>query len=413
MPTTWGGHHNGDWAWHARPGAQGRCATPSSNSVERGVRALAKYGEAMGWTQTWARWVRNRRRVEINGVEGDRIPKRFTPAHHRRFSRGPWALLRTVVASVVALLGGLAMIVGLTLTWLQDAVVDREGFAQISQQLVQDQPLQDELIATAVDEASQTVQDQELGGLPFGGTLLNLVDERVTAAIEDYSQSQEYVNDWNEVVLTTHELNLESAGSQDGEGAPQDLEIYTAPLVDSIESHIEDNIGLGIDLDLRGEESLGGEDGIIVAAGSETGPVFDTIVDSTGQAPYWFWGGLTAVVLAVIGARHREWTFVAAGLGLFAGVLIGRRAASDVADTVTTSPDLESVGRSVVERIFELLLSGMDAALMPWLWVGVVAGVVGVVLAAARALWSWGASDTWGRAHEADDERRRRRVIEI
>lgn len=350
------------------------------------------------------------RRVQIDGVEGDRVPRRFTPDHAGRFSRGRWGLARTVVATLLAVIGSLSLIAGVSLQWLQQSVVEREGFAQISQQLAADDSLQEELVTAAVDGASAAVQDQDLGGLPFSGTILNFVDQRVSSAIEDYAQSEDYVDDWNEVVLTTHELNLQPAGTGTAEGAPEDLELYVAPVVDSIEERIEDRIGFGIDLDLRSQDSLGGADGIIVVTDSETGPVFDTIADSTDRTPFLFGGAITALAVAFVLGRHREWALIGAGAGLVAGALYARRAAGDLTDAVTSSPGLEEVGRSVVQRIFELLLTGMDGALLPWLWAGVIAAVAGALLAGARVFWRWGADDG---EDEAYPRGRRRRVVEV
>lgn len=361
-----------------------------------------------GWAQRW----RERRRVQIDGIEGDAVPSRFRPEHQGRFSRGWWGLLRTILAVLLALTGALAMVAGISLQWLQDSVVDRDGFAKVSEELAADQSLQEELVATALDNASRSVQQQDLGGIPFGGSILDIVDQRVASGIQEYAGTEQYTDDWNQVVLTTHELNLENAGEGEGQGAPEDLEIGTGPVVDSIEHHIEDRIGFGVDLDLRSQESLGGADGIVVVGDSHTGPTFDTIVDSTRAAPYLLWGGVVAMGLALLLGRHREWAVAAAGAGLIVGVLYARSQADSLTTSVTSSPNLQDVGRTVIERIFEILLTGLDQALTPYLWAGVAALVVGLIAAAARTLWHWGADDGWEDAHTPGDGRRRR-VVEV
>lgn len=385
----------------------------SSVPVEPGTRVPDQYGEGMGLSVPGDRSRQRGRRMTIDGIEGDRVPKGFTAGRRARFSRGVWGIGRTVVATILALAGALGVVGGVTLQWLEDAVVERDGFAQISQDLAMDQTLQDELVATAVDNASSTVQQQDLGGMPFGGAIRSILDDRVTSAIEDYAQSDQYVDDWNQVMLTTHELNIEPAGTHDSEGAPENLEIYAAPVVDSIETRMEDRIGFGVELNLRSDEALGGEDGILVVQQSNTGPVFDTIADTTARAPLALWGGIVALVLSLVIARHREWPLIGGGLGLLAGVLYVGNAAQEITDTVVASPDLQDVGRSVVERIFQLLLTGLDTALAPLLWTGVVAGILGALATAARVLWRWGSGDSWDASHTVSDERRRRRVVEV
>ncbi len=334
--------------------------------------------------------------------------------------RGWVGVLRTVLGFVLALAGAAAVVVGVTLQWLQDSLVDRDGFAQISQELVHDESLQQELTDTAVTQASDAVQGQDLGAVPFSGALKDMADRRIAGYIREYVDSDQYVDDWNDVLLTTHQINIEPAGSlpeTSGDGAPEDLELYVAPVVGSLESHIEDRLqdtlGVRLNLDLRDQEGLGGQDGIIVVRDSATGPAFDTIADSTVQAPLLLWGGVAALVLAALLSRHREWVLVGAGVGAATAAVLAQRGAQELTSTVLASPDLQDVGRSLVERVFQILLTGMDHTLAPWLWGGVAVAVVGALLAAARLLWRSGSRDSWETGHTLTQDQRRRRVVEI
>lgn len=329
-------------------------------------------------------------------------------------------VVRTVVAFAVAVLGAAVVVTGVTLQWLQESVMQRDGFAQVSQELVQDESLQDELVDTAVEQASGAIQQQELGGLPFSGVIKDVADRRVSTYIRDYAASDQYVEDWNQVLLRTFELNIEPAGSlpeTSGDGAPEDLQLYVAPVVDSISTTIEDRLeeltGIRLNLDLGDQEALGGPDGILVVGDSATGPVLNTMADMTVQAPLFFWGGLVALALAAVLARHREWVLVGGGLGAALTTVIVNRGADRTTDAVLNSPDLQDVGRSVVQRVFEILLSGLDTTLSPWLWAGVMVAVLGVLLAAARWLWGAGSAGGSESGHTPSAELRRRRVVEV
>lgn len=344
----------------------------------------------------------------------------FNRNPHPRLSGGWIGRLRTVMACVLALVGAAAVVTGVTLQWLQNSVVERDGFARISEELVQDQALQDELVDTAVTQASQAIQQQDLGAIPFSGTVKDMADRRISDYIREYVESDQYVDDWNSMLLTTHELNIESAGSTpetSGDGAPEDLELYVGPVVDSIGAHIEDRlqslIGIRLNLDLGEQEALGGPDGILVVRDSATGPAFDALADLAVKAPLFTWSGVAGLLIAVLMARHREWTLVGAGAGAVIAVVVANRAADALTADVLASPDLQDVGRSVVDRVFQILLAGMDATLNPWLWGGVVVAVIGLLLAATRVLWRSGSRDGWEAAHGATDAQRRRRVVEV
>lgn len=337
-----------------------------------------------------------------------------------RRERGWLGVLRTVIGCVLALVGAAAVVAGVTLQWLQDSLVDRDGFAQISQELVNDESLQQELEDTAVSQASEAVQAQDLGAVPFSGALKDIADRRIAGYIREYVDSDQYVEDWNRVLLTTHELNIEPAGAlpeTSGDGAPEDLELYVAPVVDSLEDHVEDQLqdmlGVRLNLDLRDQEGLGGEDGVIVVSDSATGPAFDAIADSTVQAPLLLWGGVAALVVALLLSRYREWALVGAGVGAATAAVVAQRGVQELTSTILASPDLQDVGRSLVERVFQILLAGMDHTLSPWLWGGVAVAVVGLLLAATRLLWRYGSRDGRGSGHIPSENQRRRRVVEI
>lgn len=305
------------------------------------------------------------------------------------------------MAGVMALLGAAAMVAGVTLQWFHGSVVDREGFARISQELVNDPSVRDELLEATVEQVSSAIQGQDLGGGLAGDMAKNFAVQRVTEYIRDYAQSPQYVDDWNQALLGTHERNIASAGTSHGPsaGAPENLELYIQPMVDSAESRVEDGIydlvGTRVELPIGGQEALGGSDGVVVVQGSATGGVFDAVVDATSCAPLLLWGGGVVVVLSVFVARHREWVLVGGGVGCSAAVLVARGIADDVTARVLASPDVQGVGRVVVDGVFQLLLTGMDATSAPWLWGGVGVGVIGVMMVLVRRLWNFGGGDGW------------------
>ena len=82
------------------------------------------------------------------------------------------------------------------------------------------------------------------------------------------------------------------------------------------------------------------------------------------------------------------------------------------ADSVMASPDLEGVGRTVVDRLFAVLGAGLDQRLSPWLWAGVALTAAGVVLCGLRLTWRLGGDDASGGDSTTGLSRSGRRVIE-
>ena len=75
------------------------------------------------------------------------------------------------MASVLALCAALAAVMAVATTWIDDTVMDREGFSALSEDLLADQQLRGEIEDMALDSASQAVQNADTGDIPLGGTI--------------------------------------------------------------------------------------------------------------------------------------------------------------------------------------------------------------------------------------------------
>lgn len=316
---------------------------------------------------------------------------------------GALGWIRTLLAFVLALCAGAAAVAAVTMTWLQESVVDREGFAALSEELVLDQELSDEIAAAASESAGEAVQDVDTRGIPFANILLDGVEGFVTTTIQDYVGSEEYAEDWYSVLGETYQANI--ASSRDGAGAPEDLQVSVGPLVDRVEQRLEDRIPLDLDLDLRSQEALGGRDAVLSLDDSATGPAIDTMVEVADQAPYWWAGSALAALAALLLARRREWPVLGLGLGLLGATIAVGRAADGISRDILASPGLSDLAHSVVERVVVLLGGGLDGALMPWLWVGVILSIAGLVLIALRALLRPGRQDSEAKGPLAGEHR--------
>ena len=333
---------------------------------------------------------------------------RPAPAARRR---GPGALgvLRTVVASVLALCAGLAAVMAVATTWIDDTVMDREGFSALSEDLLADQQLRGEIEDMALDSASQAVQNADTGDIPLGGTITGWVDRRVQSTMSDYFDGDAYQQDMREVLEGTYDANVAAAESPDG--APEDLQVEVAPVMDGLSEAINDRLPFGLEVDLSSMDLVGIQDGVAEIPDSATGPALDQLSEVSDQAPYWWIAAAVAAVLALLIARHREWALLGAGIGLVGGVIAAGMVLQGFADSVMASPDLEGVGRTVVDRLFAVLGAGLDQRLSPWLWTGVALTAAGVVLGGLRLTWRLG-DDASGGDSTTGLSRSGRRVIE-
>lgn len=325
--------------------------------------------------------------------------------------RGPGALrlLRTVVAAVLALCAGLAAVMAVTTTWIDDTVMDREGFSALSEDLLTDQQLRDEIEAMALDSASQAVQDADTGDIPMGGMITGWVDRRVGSTLVEYFEGDDYPQDMREVLEGTYDANVAAAEGPDG--APEDLQVDVAPVMEGLSESISDRLPFGLEIDLSAMDLPGIDGGVAEIPDSATGPALDQLADVSQQAPYWWIAAAAAAALALVIARHREWALLGAGIGLIGGVIAAGMVLQGFAETTMASPDLEGVGRTVVDRMFAALDAGLDRRLSPWLWAGVALSAAGVVLGGLRLTWRLGGDDPRGDS-ATGLSRRGRRVIE-
>lgn len=334
---------------------------------------------------------------------------RPAPAARRR-GRGALGLLRTIVAAVLALCAGLAAVMAVTTTWIDDTVMDREGFSALSEDLLADQQLRDEIEAMALDSASQAVQDTDTGDIPMGGMITGWVDRRVGSTLVEYFDGDDYPQDMREVLEGTYDANV--AAAEGPNGAPEDLQVDVAPVLDGLSGSISDRLPFGLEIDLSAMDLPGIDGGVAEIPDSATGPALDQLAEVSQQAPYWWIAAGVAAVLALVIARHREWMLLGAGLGLIGGVIAAGMVLQGFAETTMASPDLEGVGRTVVDRMFAALDAALNQRLGPWLWAGVALAGAGVVLGGVRLTWRLGGDDDSNGDSTTGLSRRGRRVIE-
>lgn len=324
---------------------------------------------------------------------------------------GPLGWVRTVLAAVLALCAGLAAVVALLTTWVDDTIMDRGGFAALSEQLLSDQQLRDELETTALETTSEAVQDIDTGGVPLGGLMKDYADRAAQDVLGGYLDSDLYSQDVREVLEGTYDANVAAAAGPDG--APEDLQLEIAPVIDGLTTAVSDRLPMGLEIDLGSMDLFGSSDGMLTVPDSATGPVLDLIAAIAQQAPYWWAGAVAAVVLALLIARHREWVLVGAGLGLLGGVIAAGAAMQSFAEDLLASPELEGVARAVLERLMAVLGTGLEEHLAPWIWAGAILTLAGLVLCVVRLTWRAGADGDAADGSLADLSRRSgRRVIE-
>lgn len=348
--------------------------------------------------------------AELPDHDDDRLPWARAEFPRRRRGLG-W--VRTAVAAVLALCAGLAAVVAVTTTWLEETVMDRDGFAALSADLLADQQLREQIELTAQETASDAVQDADTGSIPLGGLVSDVADRMVQAALVEYFDSEQYPQNVRDVLMGTYEANIASARGPDG--APEDLQLEIAPVLDGLTTAISDRLPLGLEIDLESMDLFGSSDGLLTLPDSGTGPTLDLLAQISDSAPYWWIGAAAAALIALLIARHREWVLLMAGVGLVGGAITAGIVLQRFADDLLASPDIEGVGRTVLERLLAVLGSGLDERLTPWIWAGVALAAIGAVLLVLRLTWRAGGARDGGGSGETTtgySPRPGRRVIE-
>lgn len=322
---------------------------------------------------------------------------------------------RRVLSCVLAFFGAVLVVSSVASLWVNASIVERDGFSQLSQQLAYDSSLREELVRQAQYQSAESIQRYDMGAVPFEGVIKDNLNNQVRDSITEYSQSQQYIDDWEQVLLKTHELNIVPAENS-AHGAPQDLQIFVQPTVDSMSSRvgqrIENIIGFQVPIDVGQQQALGGSDGILVVEGSSTGVLFDILVHSRGYAQTALYPGIFALLFSWRLAKPKRWVLIPAGLGAAITAFMVGWWAEQVVDAVLASPSVEGMGRSVLGRIFEIASADLDRTLNPWFWGGLVVSVVGAALIFGKTSWRSGVRGRSSRVFGGRAHPEQPRVIE-
>lgn len=139
-------------------------------------------------------------------------------------------LVRDMLAALLALAAAILLALWAPAVWLQDTVVDRDGFLEVARPLGTDQGFQDAVATTAVDQLFEQVD------------LPRFVADRVRPVVDDQVHALARTPAFDEIWAATAEDLHATLLDPDGGTVTADLN----PYVDQLMGQVEDRIGFSV-----------------------------------------------------------------------------------------------------------------------------------------------------------------------
>jgi hypothetical protein len=206
--------------------------------------------------------------------------------------------LRTFVSAVGVILALVLTAVAVPAAWVDQNIVQEDGFARIAGGLGSDPDFQARLADAAVGSFESSVN------LP--GPIKSLAAGVLEQAASGMQSWSDYPQAWEETVRNSHRLNFRAAGQREESGASTALVLDIGPLVRLIRDHFADATRVRLEVPSERLISLGE-------------PSHRQLVERVAAfAPLWWvaaLGALVSALLALLVARRRPAVLAFLGLG--------------------------------------------------------------------------------------------------
>lgn len=295
------------------------------------------------------------------------------PTSGHRPRRRSATVLRTGLGTVLGLTTAALVAVLVPLHWAQDTLVSRDGFTQVVGTLAEDEPFQEELARTAVDQAAERIVGERATGVGFLDRMLENAVRRAADVAAGLTSDPAYQRAWTESLARTHEANVPADGAADA--PPQHLVLDIGPVLQEVDAAVQRAVG--VDVGLADREST------ITVPGSNTGRLIAAGTRLTDLAVPLTWVAAALAVLALLVTRHRLATLSVLGLGSLTGLGVVWLVVEESVQRASGVLGSDPVVRLAADRVLTLLTGSLGEHMATAAWAAGITGVVGLVGAIA------------------------------
>lgn len=291
------------------------------------------------------------------------------PASGNRSRRRAATVLRTGLGTVLGLTAAALVAVLVPLHWAQDTLVSREGFTEVVGTLAEDEPFQEELARTAVEQAADRIMGERATGVGFLDRMLENAVRRAADVAVDLTSDPAYQRAWTQALTRTHEANVPVDGAVDT--PPKHLVLDIEPVLQEVDAAVQRSLGVDIGLAER--------EGRITVPGTNTGRLIETGTRLTDLAVPLTWAAAVLAALALLVTRHRFATLAVLGLGTLAGLGVVWLLVEEGVQRASGVLGSDPVVRLAADRVLVLLTGSLGEQMVTAAWIAGITGVVGLV----------------------------------
>lgn len=267
--------------------------------------------------------------------------------------------MRTLFSAFAGIAAVVLFCVAVPALWLDQHVVQEEGFIELAAPLGSDPQFQSQL----VDATADTV----IADADFAPGLAELVRPLVEGAAESLTDHPEYQEAWNETLRLSHELTFTTEAQPPEAQGGGAITLDIAPLVTLVTEDAAQAIGTDIPVPPQ----------VLVGIGqSDQGQAIQFIENYAGLAvPFAAASGL-AFVLAIAIARRRSTTLLLIGFGVALSAGLWKLGTEFAVRQVSASSD-----ENALAGLFkDYFVSTAEASFNAWIIAGAGAGIIMMLL---------------------------------
>lgn len=267
--------------------------------------------------------------------------------------------MRTVFSAFAAIAAAVLFCVAVPALWLDQHVVQEEGFVALASPLGSDSQFQSEL----GDATAETV----ISDANFAGGLTELVRPLVEGAAQSLADHPGYQEAWDETLRLSHELTFTAEGQPaEGQGSGA-ITLDIEPMVALVTEESSEAIGTDIPLPPQ----------VLVDIGqADQGRGIDLIQNYASLAVPFAVASAAAFVLAMVIARRRSTTLVLVGIGVAISAGLWKLGAEFAARQVQASEDSNALAGVFKEH----LAATAESSFNTWIIAGAGAGAVMIIV---------------------------------
>lgn len=266
--------------------------------------------------------------------------------------------MRTLFSAFAGIAAVVLFCVAVPALWLDQHVVQEEGFIELAAPLGSDPQFQSQL----ADATADTV----IADADFAPGLAELVRPLVEGAAESLTDHPGYQEAWNETLQRSHELTFTAAPPAEAQGGGA-ITLDIAPLVALVTEDAAAAIGSDIPVPPQ----------VLVGFGqADHGQAIQFIENYAGLAVPFAAASGVAFVLAMVIARRRSTTLVLIGFGVALSAGLWKLGTEFAVRQVSASTD----EHALADLFKDYFVSTAESSFNAWIIAGVGAGIIMMLL---------------------------------